>query len=407
MYLTSLAAQNFQEYQGTANVQEVPGNPTPAFYLSQGPPSFSYSLLPNGTVPYVGTNYSARPADWYDPNLHPPYVMMWSAGFQYQFSPSWLVETLYEGSAGVGLLEDWNINQIHLNVSTNPTVLNQIYAAEQNYKPYPQFGTIDLYSNFGHDTHHAATVRLEKRYTVGLTVLGTYTFEKTMDDCDNDGPCTGVDYYNRSLEKARAGYDITHHFLGETTYDLPFGLGRRWLNKGGVLNRILGEWNGAWTTTLESGPPTSVTFSGSPYKYLPQGVYRPNLLSPDEVTPNWTMGPNRFPSSAQNPYLNINAFGYPAAFTVGTLGRDTYEAPGMVWMQFGLIKSFTIHEKFKFSLRADGNNFPYAHWQLTNPNSTYNLGSALTFGRFTAERGTYAGVGNQRPHVVLGARIDF
>jgi len=31
----------------------------------------------------------------------------------------------------------------------------------------------------------------------------------------------------------------------------------------------------------------------------------------------------------------------------------------------------------------------------------------LTFGRFTAERGTYAGIGNQRPHLVPGARIDF
>jgi len=407
MYLTALAAQNFQEYTGTANVQQLPGNPTPAFYLSQGPPSFKYALQSNGTVPYVGTNYSARSADWYDPNMRAPYIMMWSGGFQYEFAQNWLLETLYEGSAGVGLLENWNINQIPLNISTNPTVLTQIYQATQNYLPYPQFGTINLYSNFGHDTHHAATLRLEKRYAAGLTVLETFTFQKTIDECDADGTCTGVTYYNRSLEKARAGYDIADHFLSIATYDFPFGKGRRFLNRGGVVNQVLGQWHGVWTTTLESGPPTSVTFSGSPNKYLPQGVYRPNAMSPDYQTPNWTMGPNRFPSSAQNPYLNINDFAYPAAFTAGTLGRNTYEAPGLVWMQFGLFKSFTIYERFKFTLRADGNNFPYAHWQLTAPNSTFNLTSPLTFGRFTAERGTYAGIGNQRPHVVLGARIDF
>src|SRR5262249_13971302 len=155
---------------------------------------------------------------------------------------------------------------------------------------------------------------------------------------------------------------------------------------------IVGEWNVAWTTTLESGPPTSVTFAGSPYQYLPQGAYRPDAVLPSALTPNWTMGPNRFPSSAQNPYLNINAFAYPAPFTAGTLGRNTYEAPGLVWMQFSLFKSFTIAERFKFTLRADGNNFPYQHWQLTAPNSVYNTSSALTFGRFTAERGTYAGI---------------
>src|SRR5262249_6959043 len=219
-------------------------------------------------------------------------------------------EALYEGSAGVGLLENWNINQIPLNISTNPAVLTQIYQATQNYLPYPQFGRVNLYSNFGHNTHHAATARVEKRYAAGLTVLETYTFQKTMDDCDADGACTGVDYYNRKLEKARAGYDITHHFLSMATYDLPLGKGRRFLNRGGVLNRIVGEWNVAWTTTLESGPPTSVTFAGSPYQYLPQGVYRPDAVLPSALTPNWTMGPNRFPSSAQNPYLNINAFAY-------------------------------------------------------------------------------------------------
>jgi len=407
MFLTALAAQNFQEYLGTANVQQPPGDPTPAFYLSKGPPSFQYSLSSNGTVPYVGTNYSARPADWYDPNMRAPYIMTWSGGVQYQFTPNWLVELLYEGSAGVGLLENWNINQIPLNISTDSTFLNQVYQATQNYKPYPQFGTINLYSNFGHNTHHAATIRLEKRYAAGLTVLETYTLEKTMDDCDADGTCTGVTYYNRALEKARAGYDITHHFLNMATYDLPFGRGRKWLNHGSVLNRIVGEWNGAWTTVLESGPPSSVTYAGSPFKYLPQGVSRPTALSPNFVTSGWDMGPNRFPSSAQNPYLNISDFTYPAAFTVGTLGRNVYEAPGMVWMQFGLFKSFSIREKFKFTLRADGNNFPYTHWQLTTPSTAYNTSSALTFGRFTSERGTYAGIGNQRPHVVLGARIDF
>jgi hypothetical protein len=406
MYRTGFN-QNFQEYVGTANVQQLPGNPSHVFVLSQGPPPFSYAVQSNGTIPYVGTNYSARAADWYDPNLRAPYILMWSGGFQYQFSQNWLVETLYEGSAGVGLLNNWNINQIPLNISTNPAVLTQIYQATQNNVPYPQFGSINLYSNFGHNTHHAGTVRLEKRYAVGLTVLETYTFEKTMDDCDADGTCTGVTYYNRSLEKARAGYDITHHFLHMVTYDLPFGKGRRWLSRGGILNRLVGEWNGAWTTTLESGPPSSITFAGSPYQYLPQGVFRPIALSPNYVISNWAMGPDRFPTSAQKPYLDFGAFAYPQAFTVGTLGRNTYEAPGMVWMQFSLFKSFTIKERFKFTMRADGNNFPYKHWQLTAPSAVYNTSSPLTFGRFSSERGTYAGIGNSRPHVVLGARIDF
>ena len=36
--------------------------------------------------------------------------MNWSGGFQYQISDSWLTEVLYQGSAGVGLLNNWDIN---------------------------------------------------------------------------------------------------------------------------------------------------------------------------------------------------------------------------------------------------------------------------------------------------------
>ena len=62
-----------------------------------------------------------------------------------------------------------------------------------------------------------------------------------------------------------------------------------------------------------SPPSRSVTFAGSPLRYLP-GASRPNALVPIEqaVTSDWTIGPNRFPTSAQNPYLNIQAFAYPA-----------------------------------------------------------------------------------------------
>ena len=72
-----------------------------------------------------------------------------------------------------------------------------------------------------------------------------------------------------------------------------------------------------------------------------------------------------------------------------------------------MIKSFTIGERFKFTLRADGNNFPIKRPMFALPNSTYNANSPLTFGRFTENGNTYSNVGNARPSTVLGARIDF
>ena len=49
-----------------------------------------------------------------------------------------------------------------------------------------------------------------------------------------------------------------------------------------------------------------------------------------------------------NPYLNFNSFAYPAAFTPGTLGRNTFEGPGMNWTQISLSKWWRVRERARF-----------------------------------------------------------
>jgi hypothetical protein len=401
--------QNFGEYTGTANIEALPGDPRHVFRLSQGPPPINYAVQSGGSVPFVGSNYGARVAERYDPNMRMPYIMNWSAGFQYEFAHNWLVEAIYQGTAGVGLLNNWDTNVIPLDISRDPAVLNQIFQAAQNYKPYPQFGPIYLYSNFGHSTYHSGTLRVERRFSAGLSLLALYTFAKALDENDADGNATGITYYNRSLEKGRAGYDIRHHYLNLLTYELPLGKGRRFLNRGGILNQVLGDWAVTWPLTLQSGPPTTVTFSGSPNRYLP-GASRPNALVPMEqaVVQGWDPGPNRFPTSAQNPYLRFDAFAYPAAFTPGTLGRNTFESPGMTWVQLTVAKSWLfLGERLKGTLRADFNNLPFKQPQFAAPNSVYNANSPQTFGRFTSLLGPFASIGTSRPHIIIGGRIQF
>ena len=42
-------------------------------------------------------------------------------------------------------------------------------------------------------------------------------------------------------------------------YDLPFGNGRKWLNQGGVVNRLVGGWQVSSILQLQSGPPIQFT----------------------------------------------------------------------------------------------------------------------------------------------------
>lgn len=402
--------QNFEEYLATAAVQAPPGDPRPAFRLSQGPPSFQFNLRPDGSVPFAGANFSNRSASWFDPNMRMPYIMNWSGGFQWNFAANWLMEATYQGSRGVRLLNSWNINQIPLDISTDPNELRTIFTSQQNYLPYPQFGTIRHYSNYGDNSYHGVTFRGEKRYSSGILWNGFYTFSKALNNGDNDGDVTGITFYNRALEKGRANYDIRHRFVSVLTTELPFGKGRKFMNQGGVLNAFLGGWDLAYTQTFQSGPPITLTFAGSPNNYLStgSGSLRPNLVpGVNPIAENWNIGPDRFPTQAQVPYLNADAFAYPPAFTAGNMGRNVIEAPGLTWPQFSLSKQWVIWESVRFILRWDMNN-PFKSPNFSNPDLTYNRQNLQNFGRIgTATRGGFSDIGTAQPNHLLVFRLEW
>src|SRR5579885_36592 len=396
LFSTTLSSQNFQEYTSNVTVQNAPGIPTPAFYLNKGPGNINFNVLANGTAPFVGTNYSARTAERYDPALRNPYAMNWNATYQWQFAPSWLLELSYQGSNGVGLFEAWNINTVPLNVSTNPSVLQNIFQNYQNFRPYPNFGEIDQWGNFGHSTYHSGTVKIEKRLSSGITFTSFFTRSKAIDDCDNDQVCTGETFYNRSLEKGRAGFDVTNRSVTYVTYALPIGRGRRFMNHGGVLDYIFGGWNITWAQTYQTGLPVTFTLAGSPYNYLPgNGVLRPNATVPAGQIPvsNWTIG-DRFNTKIENPIWNINSFANPAAFTSGTLGRNVLNGPHLVWSQASAAKEIHFKELATLELRYDINNV-FKNPNFINPNSVVNLSSPGLFGKLTGTQGGWCCLGGQ------------
>ncbi len=403
--LTSTLNNNFEEYLATANIQAPPGDPRTVFALSQGPPTIKFNLAQDGSAPFVGTNYSGRNASWFDPNMRMPYTMNWSGGFQYQISGAWLAELQYQGSAGVGLLNNWDINVLPLNVSTDPAQLERIRTGYQNFKPYPQFGQIQHYSNYGHNTYHGMTLRVEKRFSKGMTINSFWTWSKTLDETDNDGAATGITWYNRRLEKGRAGFDISHRWVSTVTYEIPVGKGRRFMNHGGWRNALLGGWETVFSQTFQTGPPFTVGFAGTPNVYLP-GALRPiQLKSNDEVKlAHVDIGPNRFPFSAQNRYLDINGFAYPASYRAGTLGRNTLQAPGLVWGQASLSKEWPIFERVRFNLRFDVNNV-YKYHDFFPPNATFNTSDPSVFGTFNSTRGSFSDVGTGRWHGIMVFRV--
>ncbi|MCC6859216.1 MAG: TonB-dependent receptor [Bryobacterales bacterium] len=382
----------FEEYTAQANLQAPPGDPTPVFRISSGPPSIPYLIRPDGSAPYRGTNYGSRSANIWDPVLRNPYVLNWNASLQYEMTSNYLVELAYQGSAGVGLVERWQYNTFPVDFAKNDPVLqSKVFAAAQNYRPYPHFGDVLFRSNFGHSTYHSGTIKLEKRYSQGVTFITFYTFSKAITSQDDDNAGSGVaPIQNRSLEKARAGYDRNHRYSGHITYELPVGKGRRFMNRGGVLDYILGGYEIAWVQSLESGNPLNFSFSNSPYNYYPTfaGSRRPNLNGTPKIRDNWRdVGPDRFTTNNANAVIDISPFSYPAAFTPGNAGRNITTGLPLAWSTASIKKNFQFRERFNFQVRLDYNNI-LKTFNFDAPTNTVDLQNPRAFGKISSDQRT-------------------
>ncbi|MDQ2898259.1 MAG: TonB-dependent receptor [Acidobacteriota bacterium] len=388
-------AQQFDEYQAQVVQQRAPGDPRPLFQLSQGPAPVVYNILPNNTAAYVGTNYGSRSATYLDPNLHPGYAMNWNVTVEYQISANNLLTLTYQGSAGVDLVESWNVNAFPHSLGANdPALRAAAFAAPQNYLPYPQFGNINRMSNTGHSTFHAGTIQYQKRYAQGLLLNSFYTFSKAIDDCDTDyGVCTGVEpVTNRGLNKGRAGFDMRHRFVTSAIYELPFGKGRHFLNRGGVVNAFLGGYEISWIQTVETGNPFGFSYTNSPNNYYPTSIgnWVPNLVGTPTM-PHFGLGKliggNRFDQTQENALIDINNFATPPPFTVGNAGRNILTGPASYYSQISAKKNFKFRERWNFQVRLDMQN-PFHNYGFSAPTNTVDFKNPRLFGKITSDVAT-------------------
>ena len=108
----------------------------------------------------------------------------------------------------------------------------------------------------------------------------------------------------------------------------------------------------------------------------------------------------------QNRYFSFDGFAYPAAFTPGTLGRNTFEGPGLRWTQVSLSKEFRISERARFEIRWDVNNLTKEP-QFADPNAVFNLTNRASFGTFNGTRGSFSNIGTGHMHHLLVGRFVF
>src|SRR5207247_9822164 len=79
----------------------------------------------------------------------------------------------------------------------------------------------------------------------------------------------------RRLDKSVSALDVPHRIAINYQYELPFGKGRPYLNRGGVWNLVLGGWGLNGITSAQSGLPISISSSANTTNSL-GGTQRPD-----------------------------------------------------------------------------------------------------------------------------------
>jgi hypothetical protein len=131
-------------------------------------------------------------------------------------------------------------------------LFNSTIARSQLLRPFPAFGDILTTNNDGKSWYHAGQFRVEKRFSQGYTVQGSYTWSKWIQ---------ATEYLNAAdPEPTRmiSDQDARHRISMSAMYSLPFGKGRAFLtDANGLVNAFIGGWQIQGVTQLQSGFPVA------------------------------------------------------------------------------------------------------------------------------------------------------
>jgi hypothetical protein len=249
----------------------------------------------------------------------------------------------------------------------------------QALRPFPQYQGINgISSPIGNSTYHAGQIKLQKRYSNGVTFLVGYTLEKTLTDLDSTpgyfaaGP---QDAYNRRTEKAPATSDAPQAVVASYTVELPFGTGKRFANGKGVMSRyVLSGWSISGIHTYRAGGFLSVTTNGrlpttGDSVALSQPTLRPDLVP--GVNPLTGMGCQGF-DPATGIYLNRAAFADPAPLTFGNAARVLGNVRGCPTLNedMSLMKNLRLKQDGRISLRMGADFFNvFNRHNFSNPDT--------------------------------------
>jgi Carboxypeptidase regulatory-like domain len=193
------------------------------------------------------------------PKMNMPYTVNYNLSVQRAFWNQTTATVSYVGSLGRHLVT-------LLNNPDQPLAITIGGQSGNGFTPFPHFSGAQWMEWEGGSSYNALQVVVQKHYSSGLSFLGTYTWghalDNTIDLLGGDIPTYKQSYLIPiKYEWGQSGYDIRQRAVVNVDYDLPFGVGRQFINHPGILDKLIGGWRSDMEWWAQTGEPFSVGIS--------------------------------------------------------------------------------------------------------------------------------------------------
>jgi trimeric autotransporter adhesin len=274
-----------------------------------------------------------------DPNFLTPYAQTWDVMLEQDLGQNFVLSAAYVGTHGT-----------HLNLLLAPVDAITPTGAEllPNAQPF-------IYDTSGAgSTYNGLRVSLRHFAHNGLMFFANYVYSKSMDDAASIGGTSSVrnggpggfggpggasalvasatpsvggtvaqDMFDLPAEWGLSSFNPTQSLNLFTRWELPFGDRKRFLNGGGAVTRIFGNWSISDNTTFSSGTPLTALISGNVSNNINGSAPFNSLRADATGQPVLPSGFNRTTLD----YFNPAAFALPPTGVYGDAARNTIPGP--------------------------------------------------------------------------------
>jgi carboxypeptidase family protein/TonB-dependent receptor-like protein len=291
-------------------------------------------------------------------SLRSPAAQVYSMGVQYEISPTLLWETGYVGSATAHLTGCTQFNQALIATPQNP-VNGQTTTTVENISqrlPFEGIGEAGYICNTTFNSNYnSLQTSVTKRLGNGLSLLGSYTWSRTLDYTAQETPAFDVgfmtgDQTNRHQAYGPAAFDRPNRFVLSFSYQTPRP---HW--QIAAFRTALSDWQFSGVLVEQSGLPITVSDSSA-------GSVYGNLVFTNRAE---CTGAN--PASSGSVQNRLQGFFNPAAFTAppvigdgtgfGNCGVGIVSGPAQHNLDLGVTRNFNFGERAKVQFRTEFFNF--------------------------------------------------